>query len=204
MLIYVEYISRRPGVGLEAFHKVAGRGQAGWAGDYADDVILANLGRSWRLGPEPEYLCIWWTAHQGLDRIDDWERVFRSIAAEAFEEPFRLAARIDRAGCYEPLIEPVVGTSERYYLEYIDFARGASRDDVRAAYEERRSRHPDLTLNLLADRIGRLGPDPRALALWSLPAWAALERVARDLDGSDAPVRLVTAGGYSTFGKETL
>jgi hypothetical protein len=204
MLIYIEYISRRPGVGLEAFHKVAGRGQEGWAGDYSDDVMLANLGRSWRLGPEPEYMCVWWTASQGLDRIDDWERVFRSSAADAFEEPFRLAARIDRAGCYEPLLEPVAGTSERYYMEFIDFASGATRDDVRATYQERRARHGDLTLNLVADRIGRLGPDPRALALWSLPAWAALDGVARDLDDSDGPVRLVTAGGYSTLGSETL
>lgn len=204
MLIYIEYISRRPGVGLEAFHKVAGRGQVGWAGDYPDDVILANLGRSWRLGPEPEYICVWWTANQGLDRIDDWERAFSSSEAQAFEEPFRLAARIDRAGCYEPLLDPIVGTSERYYLEFIDFADGASRDDVRSAYQERQARHGVLTLNLLADRIGQLGPDPRALALWSLPTWAALETVARDLDRSDRPVRLVTAGGYSQFGMETL
>jgi hypothetical protein len=204
MLIYIEYISRRPGVSLEAFHEIAGRGQQGWAGDYPDDVMVANLGRSWRLGREPEYLCVWWTAKQGLDRIDDWERVFRAGEADAFEEPFRLAARIDRAGCYEPLIEPVVGTSERYYLEFIDFADGATRDDVRAAYEQRQAHHSDLTLNLLVDRIGRLAPDPRALALWSLPAWAALEGVARDLDDADGPVKLVTAGGYSQMGKETL
>jgi hypothetical protein len=98
----------------------------------------------------------------------------------------------------------VLGTSERYYLEFVDFADGATRDDVRAAYQERQARHPDLTLNLLADRIGRLGPDPRALALWSLPAWAALEGVARDLDHTERPVRLITAGGYSQMGNETL
>lgn len=204
MLIYIEYISRRPGVGLEAFHKVAGRGQTGWAADYPDDVILANLGRTWRLGPEPEYLCVWWTPNQGLDRIDDWERAFSTSEAAAFEEPFRLAARIDRAGCYEPLVEPVIGASERYYLEFIDFAADASREDVAAAYRTRRDRHPGLTLNLLGDRIGRLGPDPRALAVWSLPSWAALEDIARDLHDVDGPVRLVTAGAYSQLGKETL
>jgi hypothetical protein len=147
---------------------------------------------------------VWWTARQGLDRIDDWERAFSSSEAEAFEEPFRLAARIDRAGCYEPLIEPVVGTSERYYLEFIDFVDGATREDVGAAYRDRQDHHADLTLNLVADRIGRLGPDPRALALWSLPTWGALDGIARDLDDSDAPVRLVTAGGYSQMGRETL
>jgi hypothetical protein len=204
LLIYIEYISRRPGVGVEAFHKLAGRGQEGWAGDHPDDLMVANLGRTWRLGPEPEYLCVWWTPNAGLDRIDAWERVFRAGEADVFEEPFKLAARIDRAGCYEPLIEPVVGATERYYLEFLDFAEGVTRDEVRASFEQRQGRHGDLTLNLLADRIGRLGPDPRALALWGLPTWAALDGIARDLDDAEAPIRLVTAGCYSQMAKETL
>jgi hypothetical protein len=37
-----------------------------------------------------------------------------------------------------------------------------------------------------------------------LPSWAHLEEIARDLDRVDAPVRLVNAGMYSEFGKETL
>jgi hypothetical protein len=204
MLIYIEYTSRRPGVGLEQFHKVAGRGQEGWAGDYPDDVMVVNLGRTWRTGPEPEYMTAWYTPKQGLDRIDDWEEVFRSSAADAFEEPFRLAARIDRAGCYTPLLEPVVGTVERYYVEYFEFADGASRDDVRAAYEERRERHGDLELNLVCDRIGKLGPGARGLAVWGRPKWAALTEIAEELDAGDGPVRLEDAGLFSWMGKETL
>ena len=42
-LIYIEFISRRPGVALEAFHAVAGGGQDGWAGDYDSDVAVLNL-----------------------------------------------------------------------------------------------------------------------------------------------------------------
>jgi hypothetical protein len=204
LLIYIEYISRRPGVSLEAFHKVAGRGQSGWAEDHAEDVLLANLGRSWRLGPEPEYLAVWWTRNHGLERIDEWERVFRSGEADIFEEPFKLAARIDRAGCYEALVEPVPARGERYYLEFFEFGEGARREDIGGLYERRRDRHPDLTLHLVADRIGRLGPDPRGIAIWGLPSWAALGGVARDLDQDGEPVRLVDAGGYSELGKETL
>lgn len=204
MLVYIEYISRREGVALEAFHKVAGRGQTGWSGDYEDDALVLNLGRSWRMGPEPEYLAAWYTPGAGLDRIDDWERIFKSGAAEAFEEPFLLAARIDRAGCYEPLFDPVPGRLGRYYAELFDLAPGATHDDVRGAYAERRARHSGLELNLLVDRIGRLGPDPRGLAVWGLPAWASLEPIARDLDGADGPVRLVDAAMYSDFGEETL
>jgi len=203
-LVYLEFISRRPGVSLEQFHAVAGQGQTGWAGDNTEDVLLANLGRSWRIGPEPEYIAFWHTRGQGLDRFDDWERIFRSGIAEQFEEPFRLAARIERGGSYDALLEPVPVDTERCYLEFFDFADGAGRDEVRAAYEERAGTHGNLKLNVLLDRIGRLGPDPRGIAVWGLPSWAALEGIARDLDDGDGPVRLVDAGMYSEFGKETL
>ena len=203
-LVYVEYISRRPGVSLEAFHALAGHGQTGWAGDNPEDVLLANLGRSWRTGPEPEYLAFWYTPEQGLDRFDDWERTFRSGEADRFEEPFKIAGRIERGGSYDPLTPPSVVESERSYIEYFDFATGATRDDVRRAYEARAGEHPNLTLHFVLDRIGRLGPDPRGIALWALPSWGHLEEIARDLDDADGPVRLVTAGMYSAFGKETL
>jgi hypothetical protein len=204
-LVYLEFISRRPGVALEQFHAVAGYGQTGWADDNAEDVLLANLGRSWRTGPEPEYISFWYTRDQGFDRFDDWERIFRSGEAEEFEEPFRLAARIDRAGSYDPLLEPVPVDTERCYLEFFDFANGASRDDVRSAYQQRAGGHSELKLNVLLDRIGCLGPEPRGIAVWGLPSWAALEQIARDLDDDAAgPVRLVDAGMYSEFGKETL
>ena len=106
-LVYIEYISRRPGVSLEAFHALAGHGQTGWGEENPEEVLLANLGRTWRTGPEPEYLAFWYTPGQGLDRFDDWERIFRSGEADEFEEPFKIAARIDRAGSYDPLIEPM-------------------------------------------------------------------------------------------------
>ena len=124
-LVYLEFISRRPGVSLEQFHAVAGQGQTGWAGDNTEDILLANLGRSWRTGPEPEYIAFWYTQSQGLDRFDDWERIFRSGVAEQFEEPFRLAARIERGGSYDALLEPVPVDTERCYLEFFDFAEGA-------------------------------------------------------------------------------
>ena len=100
---------------------------------------MLNVGRSWRIGPEPEYLCAWYTPTASVDRLDEWERVFRSGDADAYEEPFRLAARIDAAGCYEPLLEPVVGSKGKYYAEWFDLADGAGHDEVRSWYEERRA-----------------------------------------------------------------
>src|SRR5262245_23913667 len=124
-MIYVEYTSRRPGVSLEAFHKIMRLGGGGWASDHADDIAVLMLGRTWRLGPEPEYLTVWHSPAYGLERFDDWERVFRSGEADGYEEPFQMAARIDRAGCYEALVEPVRSESERFYAEYFDWEPGA-------------------------------------------------------------------------------
>lgn len=204
MLVYIEFISRRPGVGLHEFHAVVGGGQTGWSGDYADDVAVLNLGRSWRMGPEPEYLCAWYSRDAGMERIDEWERVFRSGVADHYEEPFRLAGRIDRSGCYDPLLDPVVGTAGRYYAEWFDVAGAAPREAVVDLFEARRKQHPDFELNLLVDRIGKLGPDPRGLAVWGVPSWAVVAEIARDLDEIAEPIRLETASFYADFGQEQL
>ena len=204
MLVYIEYISRRSGVSLEAFHHVAGRGQETWSGDHAEDALLLNLARTWRIGPDYEALTFWYTANAGLERIDEWERIFTSGAVAAIEEPFKLAARIDYAGCYEPLLEPVAGRRGPFYIEYLDFSPGATREAMRDFFGERREQHRDLILNALLDRIGRLGPEPRALAVWELPSYAHLDGIVRELEGAEEPVRLVNAGLYAPFGREIL
>lgn len=202
MLVYIEYISRRPGVSLEAFHEVAGRGQSGWAGEYADDQLVLNLARTWRIGPEPEYVAVWYNAAAGLERIEEWERVFTSGEASHFEEPFKLAARIDSAGCYEPLLEPVAGAGGPYYAELFERS-GGSTEAVRSFFDARRA-GSGLTLNLLVERIGRLGPEPAGLAVWSVPAYGALGPIATELDGVTEPVRLVDAALYADLGREIL
>jgi hypothetical protein len=167
-------------------------------------VLLLNLGRTFRTGPEPEYVAVWYTPDAGLERIGEWERIFASGEADHLEETFRLAARIDTAGCYEPLLEPVHGRGGLYYGEYLDFAPGASRDQVSDFFAQRQGRHVGLTLNLLCDRIGGLGPEPRCLAVWTVPDWDGLEQIVRDLDDGGAPVRLVHGALYRDLGSETL
>jgi hypothetical protein len=115
-----------------------------------------------------------------------------------------MAARIDVAGCYEPLLEPIAGSKGPYYGEHFDLARGATRDDVRAFYEARRERHAELELDLLVDRIGKLGPDPRGLAIWRAPSLGSLETIARELDGVETPIRLVTASFWENLGEEEI
>lgn len=204
MLVYIEFISRRPGVSIEQFHFAANRGQTGWSAEYDDDVLLLNIGRTFRLGPEPEYIAVWYTPREGVERIGEWERIFASGDAEQFEETFRLAARIDKAGCYEPLQEPVPAREGLYLVEYLDLADGASREQVASFFRERQERRPGHVLNLLCDRVGGLAGHPRALAVWTVSAWDELDGLARDLDDVSAPVRLVESGLYRDLGAETL
>jgi hypothetical protein len=65
-------------------------------------------------------------------------------------------------------------------------------------------RHPDLVLNLLAQRIGKLAPDPGGLAVWTIPEFATLHAVADELSQLDVPIELDSAATYSDFGREIL
>lgn len=202
-LVYIEYISRRPEAPVAEFHRVVTAGQEGWDDAHGEDQLVLNLGRTWRLGPEPEYLGVWYTPAAGVGRLDDWDRIFRGGAADHLERPFHEVARIDVAGCYEPLVEPVRARgSSPYYAEF--FRDDGDPEAVRRLYDERARRNPRCRLTLLVRRIGRLAPDPGGLAVWTLPDFAALEGLARELDGLERPVALVAAATYADLGREIL
>ncbi|MCY3787157.1 MAG: hypothetical protein OXH63_00055 [Gemmatimonadetes bacterium] len=200
-LVYIEYISRLPGIDLETFRAQAAQGQEGWDSGYEDELVL-SVGRTWRLGPDPGYMTVWHTRNAGLDRIDAWDRIFRSGEADALEQPFFQVARINVAGCYDPLLEPVPARNGTYYAEF--FAAHDTADAVRSFYQSRAKQHPEFTLNLLVQRIGKLAPEPGGLAVWTIPDFAALDSVATELDGVNAPIRLFAAGTYADFGREIL
>jgi hypothetical protein len=204
VFVYVEYISRRPNVALADFRAIARRSQGGWAEQYERDKLLLNVGRTWRVGPEPEYVAVWCSYDAGIERLADWERAFGSGDADSLEKPMELAARLDRAGCYEPLLEPSAHRGGRYYAEYFDFADGTTREEIADYFDARRERS-ELKLPVLIDRIGKLGPDPRGLAFWVLSSYADLDRLAREVDEEPgAPIRLVTSALYAELGEEVL
>jgi hypothetical protein len=204
MSVYIEYISRNAGVPLASFHIIAGPGQEGWASAYGEDKLILNIGRTWRLGSEPEYICVWNTPGKGVERLGEWEQIFSTGEADRLEKAFEAAGRIDVAGFYEPLVEPVRGSGSLYYGEYFDWSAGASTADVANFFERRRAGHKDVVLNLLADRIGKLAPDPRGVAFWQLPSYHGLHAIATELDGVEKPVHLVRCGLYATIGQEIL
>jgi hypothetical protein len=203
-LIYVEFITPKPGVSLDEFRKIAGKQQAAWADAYSDDQLLLNLARTWRIGPLPPYVCIWHQPHAGLDQLDRWEEVFESGAVDDIEDPINLVIRIDHAGCYRPLGKPLAGRRGPYYAEFFEEREGSGEADVERLFADRAARHGSLTLHLLARRIGHLGPDPRYFAVWGTPSYDALAPLVEELEGDGAPVRLVGAGLYSELGKEIL
>ncbi len=201
-MIYVEYISRRPGVSLEQFHEAMIAGQEGWDTTYGEDQLIWSAGRTWRLGPEPEYLGVWHTPGRGFDRIDDWDRIFRAGHAEIHEAGVRRAARLDAAGCFNPLGEPVRLRNGTYYAEF--FRPTDAGAAIRAFFDERAARYPRFTLGLLATRVGRLAPEPGGIAIWQIPSFAALAEIATELDSVNQPIELVTAGTYVDIGQEIL
>jgi len=202
--VYIEYISRRSGVPLNGFHAIAGPGQGRWAGQYPEDRLILNIGRTWRLGPEPEYLAVWHTPGKGVERLGEWEEIFGSGEASHIEDPFDAVGRIDVAGFYEPFLDPVRGSGPVYYAEYFDWAADATVGGVRSFFEKRRSAHSGLVLNLAADRIGKLGPDPRGVAVWQLPSYRDLEAGAGEVAGPSGPIAVERVGVYADIGQEIL
>jgi hypothetical protein len=199
MMSYVEYISRRPGIGLAEFHETFLRVQGGWESGYSEDQLIVNAARTWRLGPEPEYFTVWYLPNASFDRIDEWERIFR---ARGYESQLAQVARMDFAGCYEVLRPPVRARGGIYYAEM--FRPVGANEAIAQSYEERARKHLQFQLALLLRCIGRLGPEPGGLALWTLPSYAALGEIAADLDRVTDPVEAAKAGVYVDVGREIL
>jgi hypothetical protein len=195
-MIYIEYISRRPNVALDDFHRVVRQVQKAWETGHCADRLILNAGRTWRLGPQPEYLGIWDTGASGFERLDDWARAFRERGIVGDEATMARVASIEVAGCYRALSVPVPGRGRIYYVE--NFVPSENEDDILAAYEERARRNDGVQLHLLAVRIGRLAPDPGGIAVWGLPDFASLGGVAADCDNA------ISAGVYADIGEEVL
>ncbi len=204
MFVYVEFISRIEGASLDRFYEVARDVPNRWADEHPEDHLILNIGRTWRIGPTPSYIHAWSNPAAGTDRLDEWQRIFSSGGAADLEARFALAGRVDRAGLYEALLPPVQGRDGLYYGEYFDFASDVHRDTVADFFRERAAGHGDATLNLVVDRKDGLGPDPRGLAVWTVPSWTKLDVLAPELRRAASPVELIASGLYADTGREIL
>ena len=144
-LIYIEYFSRRPGVDLDAFRAGVAEGQQGWDSGY--DARPPRAQRRAHLAARARARVLRRLALPAL-RLRPPRRlataIFRGGEADHLEGAFFRVARIDVAGCYSPLIEPVHTRYGTYYVEF--FRPRAAAEAISAFYEERTRRHPRLRL----------------------------------------------------------
>lgn len=200
-MIYLEFISRRPHVDVQTFRRVMAALVPVWSDLYPEDECLGMLGRTFRLGPEPEYMTLW---RAEFNRIDAWKRIFAQDVRLESGHAVGAVSRIDVAGVYDELIPGVpLPASGPYYAEYFKTPGSLSDDDMRQAYADAQRSFPRLKLHLLLLRVGQLAPDPGGIAFWSAPDFEALEPMARRAN-STGPIEITTVGTYERLGDEVL
>jgi hypothetical protein len=199
-MIYAEYIERDRFLPIEIFRRFAD--QASWTA--ADDGLVGNFCRTMRMGPVPAYVCFWQC--KGLERMDEWEAHFRSpeAALDGAEQATLRAIHLARGGCYDEVVEgPAVNREGLICIEYFATPDLVSDDELGSHFTVRATRHREADLNFVLRRIGRLGPNPGCLAVWTFESYAAMEPFQRvGLD--DDPFRPEETCLYRWIGRDIL
>jgi hypothetical protein len=190
-MYYIEFYDRRPHVALDEFHRVTLSAFPEWERRYPDDELVANLGRTWRLGRDP-YILIW--GIRSFAQWDEWDRVFHSDVADDLEVPLLEVMTTYQSGFYQdlgaPLPRPAGGP---FYVELFEPQATSER-----AYQAR-AQGAGVQLSLLLRRIGLLGPDPGGIAIISLTTMSDIERLVES-----TPEWVVSVGAYDLVGQEIL
>jgi hypothetical protein len=192
-MIFAEYIARDRGVAWELFRH---HGRQDWASDR--DLMVANLGRTMKVGPEPHYMC-WWKIGS-MARMDEWEAYFRTPEGRhyAATSPVPRALDFYRAGLYDEVVgEGAV--PEGLHLAEFFAAEDADAAMVRSYFQSRTGAGGRLTY--VIKRLGLMAPDPGGIALWTFPSYVAAEAFLR-LKAPPGPVRIGAAGFYRNFGDD--
>lgn len=199
-MIYLEYIERDRHVPIEAFRHMGDQSRS-WVEPDADRMIL-QLGRTLRFGPMPSYLAFWKIA--GLERLDAWEDYFGSPAwhDNTRSQAMHRTIHIQRAGLYDELVEAEGFGEGVHVVEYFDADEATSDSALAETFARRRERHGGV-LELVLRRIGVWGPDPAHLAVWTFPAYAAMDGLLRDPVLAPG-LRVATGGIYRRLGREIL
>lgn len=166
-MIYGEFIARERSLPPEMFRHF---GKQDWTSD--KDVMVANIGRTMKVGPGPDAMC-WWKI-SGFDRMDEWEAHFRTPEGRLYmaESPVAKALHFYRAGLYDVLVGEGPLGGGLHVAEFFA-AEGRRRDQLRIAFENRAAEAGKLAYLLM--RVGLAGPDPGGIALWSFPSYVDAE-----------------------------
>ncbi|MFO0991235.1 MAG: hypothetical protein U1E67_04800 [Hyphomicrobiales bacterium] len=188
-MFYVEFIHWDRSVPIEIF-RFLGQQSSGWKENSPDRIVL-QLGRTLRFGPQPGYLAIWEIPNIG--RLDEWETYFHSADSmiNRRSQAMHRAITIERAGLFNALI---IGDLKSYPLYYLEFYKPFA--------PSRAADFPRNALVYLLNRVGFLGPDFEAIAIWGCHTYADVEALTcrRSPGVPDA----ADAGVYRKFGEEVI
>jgi hypothetical protein len=194
-LIYVEEIRRDRSVALEVFRHHA---RQDWSAD--EDVLVANLARTMKLGPEPHHMC-WWRI-PGIARLDAWERHLKTVEGRLYlaESPVAKVMEFHRCGLYDVCLGEGEMPSGLHLVEFFaDDGRGP--EEIADRFAARARTAPAGTLTYVLRRVGLLAPDPGGIAVWTFGSYAEAEPFARaepKIEGCS----VVAAGLYRRFGED--
>lgn len=192
-MILAEYIARDRNVSWELFRH---HGRQDWVSD--QDVMVANLGRTMKIGPQPHYMC-WWKI-TSIARMDEWEDYFRTSEGRhyAATSPVPRALDFYQAGLYDEIIGDGKVPDGLHLVEFFT-ADDASPDEVRDCFQQRFGGSGKLTY--VIKRLGLMAPDPGGIALWTFDSYRTAEGFLR-AKAPSGPVQICSAGLYRNFGDD--
>lgn len=196
-MIFAEYIEHDPAVPFQLFRH---HGRQDWVGER--DRLIANLGRTMRLGGEPHYL-VWWQI-KGFERIDEWETFFRTPEGRLYtaETPVPRAVRFTRNALFDVVLGSDNVPPGLHLLELFQ-ADDLTHEALRGAFQARARAVAPAQLLYVLKRVATLAPDPGGMALWTFPSYAAAEPFLRAAPPPGFPA-ILTSGFYRNFGDEIV
>lgn len=192
-MILAEYIARDRSVPWELFRR---HGHQDWVSDL--DVMVANLGRTMKIGPQPHYMCWWKIA--SIARMDEWEAYFRTEEGKQYAATSQVPRVLDfyQAGLYDEIIGDGKVPGGLHLIEFFA-ADDANASAVRDCFQSRDAAGG--RLSHVNKRLGLMAPDPGGIALWTFESYVAAEEFMRARPPAGA-VEIRAAGLYRNFGDD--
>ena len=192
-MIFAEYIARDRNVPWELFRH---HGRQDWASD--QDVMVANLARTMKIGPQPHYMC-WWRI-KSIARMDEWEDYFRTAEGKRYaaSSPVPRALDFYQAGLYDEIIGDGTVPDGLHLVEFFA-ADHAETGELRDYFQRRFGGSGRLTY--VVRRLGLMAPDPGGMAIWTFNDYQTAEGFMR-AKAPHGPAKVVSAGLYRNFGDD--
>jgi hypothetical protein len=192
-MIFAEYIARDRNVPWELFRH---HGRQDWASD--QDVMVANLARTMKIGPQPHYMC-WWRI-KSIARMDEWEDYFRTAEGKRYaaSSPVPRALDFYQAGLYDEIIGDGTVPDGLHLVEFFA-ADDAETAELRDYFQRRFGGSGRLTY--VVRRLGLMAPDPGGMAIWTFNDYQTAEGFMR-AKAPPGPIKVVSTGLYRNFGDD--